>query len=185
MPRNRSEIARDEKVAAIVAAATRRLIDGGYAALSVADIARELGLAQAAIYWYFPTKDHLLIAAAERTTRDLLARKPGGGSVVDGLVWLTQRMHEGQHLRMAIRERARASDVVAAFHRDIVASMHGLLVAALRDTVPTDDLDDTAHAVMALCEGVLLQDLRPRQRTRVLRLGLDRLLHTGNPPAPT
>jgi len=46
----------------ILALAQARLREGGYEALSVAALARELGLAQNAIYWYFPSKDHLFVA---------------------------------------------------------------------------------------------------------------------------
>jgi AcrR family transcriptional regulator len=169
-------MSRDDKVDQIVDAARRRLLDGGFSALSVADVARELGLAQNAIYWYFPTKDHLLVAAVERILHDVLARKPRAGTTVEHVLWFTDRLQELQDLRLTMRERARGSEVVATFERDVVALLRVLLANALTGTVADEELDDTADAVMALCEGVLLRDLPKVDRTRILRFGLARLL---------
>ena len=176
MPRNRSGMPRSDKLEEIVDGARRRLLDGGYGALSVADLARELGLAQNAIYWYFPTKDHLLVAAVERILHDVLARKPRRGGVVDHVLWFTERLAELQDLRLTMRDRARASEVVATFERDVVALLRILLVNSSSDVVADEVLDDTADAVMALCEGVLLRDLTKTDRTSVVRFGLARLL---------
>ena len=52
MPATRHEVDRKDKVIEITAAAERQLLDGGYGSLSLASIARELGLAQNSIYWY-------------------------------------------------------------------------------------------------------------------------------------
>src|SRR5204863_259943 len=120
VPRNRAEIARADKLDEIVDAARERLVLGGYGALSVADIARQLGLAQNAIYWYFPTKDHLLVAAVERILHDVLERKPKRGTAVARVVWFAEQLHEFQALRLTIRERAQQSEAVAAFERDVV-----------------------------------------------------------------
>ena len=176
VPRTRSTVARDAKVDEIVDAARRRLLDGGYQALSVADLARTLGVAQNAVYWYFPTKDHLLVAAVERILHDVLAGKPQRGTVADRVLWFTERLHELQDLRLALRERARASEVVATFDRDVVALLRVMLANALSETIDDAVLDDTADAVMALCEGVLLRDLPRTDRTRIVRFGLARLL---------
>src|SRR2546428_3966186 len=62
MPRTRSKIDRDTKISQILEAAEQRLRKGSYEALSMAGISRDLGVAQNAIYWYFPSKDHLLVA---------------------------------------------------------------------------------------------------------------------------
>jgi AcrR family transcriptional regulator len=169
-------VARDTKLDEIVTAARRRLADGGYEALSVADIARELGLAPNAIYWYFPTKDELLVAAVERTLHDVLDRKPKDGTCVEQVLWFADRLAEFQDLRVTIRERARVSETVATFERNVVALLRVMLVGALQHDVPAGRRDDTADAVMALCEGVLLQGVTKRARSRILRFGIERLI---------
>ena len=175
VPRTRVDIARDAKVEEIVEVARQRLLDGGFAGLSVAEVARSLGLAQNAVYWYFPTKDHLFVAAVERILHDILDRKPRAGATVDRVLWFAERLAEFQDLRITMRDRARTSEVVATFERDVVALLRVLLVGSLHDVVDADRVDDTADAVLALCEGVLLRDLGPRQRSRLLRYGFERL----------
>ena len=176
MPRTRSDIHRDDKVDEIVDAARRRMVEGGYAALSLADVAPELGLAQSAIYWYFETKDQLFVAAAERILHDILARKPRQGTCVDQVVWFAERLGEFRDLRIALRERARASEVVAKFEADVVAFLRVMLANALSTAVAADELDDTTDAVMALCEGVLLRDIGKAKRARLIRFGFGRLV---------
>src|SRR3954452_14109031 len=101
MPRTRAAVSRDEKVDEIGAAAEQRLRQGGYEALSVAAIARELGLAQNAIYWYFPSKDHLFVAALERMLQKIGARKPKGeeAGAVERILWFTDQFHALSDLR--------------------------------------------------------------------------------------
>jgi len=163
-------------VAEIVDGARLRLADGGYEALSVAALARDLGVAQNAIYWYFPTKDHLFVAAVEGILHDILARKPRKGTCLDEVLWFAERLNEFQDLRITMRERARTSEVVAAFEADVVALFRVMLVGALRDHVDGDRLEDTADAVMALCEGVLIRTLSRAQRRHLIRFGFERLV---------
>ncbi|HEX4904929.1 MAG TPA: helix-turn-helix domain-containing protein, partial [Acidimicrobiales bacterium] len=176
VPRNRADVARDVKVDEIVEAARARLVDGGYGALSVAGLARELGLAQAAVYWYFPTKDDLFVAAVERILHDILERKPRRGTTIDRVLWLADRLHEFHDLRMTMRDRARVAEGVARFEADVNALFRVLLINALRDDVDGAEIDDVADAVMALCDGVLLRDLGQRRRRELIRFGFERLV---------
>ena len=178
MPRTRTDAPRDEKIDEIVKAACQRLLDGGYPALSVIDLSRQLGLAQNAIYWYFPTKDHLFVAAVERIFHDILDGKPRQGECIDRVVWFTERLSEIQELRTTIRERAQSSEVVAAFERDVDACLRVLLVRVISHDAPTEDTDATVDAVMALCEGALLRNLSKSQRSRLIRFGYERLVPT-------
>ena len=176
MPRNRADVARDVKVGEIVEAARARLVEGGYGALSVAALARDLGLAQAAVYWYFPTKDDLFVAAVERILHDVLERKPQRGATVDRVLWLSERLHEFQDLRLTMRDRARVSRTVARFESDVDALFRAMLVNSLRPDVADGELSDVADAVMALCDGVLLRDVGRNRRRQLIRFGFDRLV---------
>src|SRR5438270_14019416 len=80
MPRTRPELDRVEKETAILEAAIQQLETGGYGALSVAAIARDLGVAQNAVYWYFPTKDHLFVAALPQLGHRVVAAKMRAGT---------------------------------------------------------------------------------------------------------
>src|SRR5437660_9391511 len=108
MPRTRPAESRDEKMDEILAVAERRLRQGGYEALSVAAIARELGVAQNAIYWYFPSKDHLFVAGLERILQVIAARKPSRSrSTIERVLWFTDQFEALSDMRAAMTERAR------------------------------------------------------------------------------
>ena len=175
MPRTRPHLERDEKVDQLVDAAVRRLIDGGYGNLSVADIARELGLAQNAIYWYFPSKDHLFVAALQRIVDSVMSKKPRGEGTVARVIWFADRLDEFQPLRTALSDRARVSPVVADFEKELYAGLKGLLSGALSATVPARELEITADAVIGLIDGVLMQQATRKKRAELLRFGLQRL----------
>src|SRR3712207_9351388 len=86
-------------------------------------IARELGIAQNAVYWYFPSKDHLFVAALERMLRDVVARKPPRQrSLERKILWFVEQLEEMAEVRAAMFERARTSEVVARF----VAELHAV-----------------------------------------------------------
>src|SRR5207244_9299023 len=119
MPRTRHEIDRDDKVDEMLDAAERRLLGGGYAAMSVASIARQLGVAQNSVYWYFPSKDDLFVAVLRRLLARTLAAKPPAGGLKRQVLWFADRLYELSPLRATVRERAKHSDVVAGFEREL------------------------------------------------------------------
>jgi AcrR family transcriptional regulator len=177
MPRTRTELERDVKVAEIVEAAEGRLREGGYEALSVAGIARQLGLAQNAIYWYFPSKDHLFVAALERMLREIVARKPSQeAGEVERILWFTDEFQLLSGLRSAMNERARSSEVVADFVAELDALLARMLSNALRDHVGEEELPVAVEAFRATVEGTFVKGLDERERRRVLTFALERLI---------
>src|SRR5947209_20331042 len=134
MPRTRSEQSRPEKVEEILELAERRLRDGGWESLSVAGIARELGLAQNAIYWYFPSKDHLFVAALERMLMQTIARKPSRRvGDLERILWFTDRFQVLSDLRGPMNERARRSPVVAEFVARLDELLSRMLAVAMAE----------------------------------------------------
>jgi AcrR family transcriptional regulator len=178
MPKTRPGMTTEEKADEIVAVAQRRLQDGGYDALSVAAIARELGIAQNSIYWYYATKDHLFVAALERTLREIAARKPSRAtSAVDRVLWFTDQFATLSGLRAAMTERGRASPVVAEFVSGLEELLSRMLANALRDHIPDRELPLAVESFRATVEGTFVQGLGKRDRRRVLRFVLERLIH--------
>jgi AcrR family transcriptional regulator len=165
---------------AIAAAAERRLREGGYEALSVAAIARELGLAQNAIYWYFPSKDHLFVAALERMLREIAARKPSRDvGEVERILWFTDQFQSLSHLRGAMNERARSSAVVARFVADLDALLSRMLSNVLRERVPAAELPVAVEMFRATVEGTFVKGLSKQARKKVLSYTLERLIAQG------
>jgi AcrR family transcriptional regulator len=178
MPRTRTELNRDAKVAEIVEAAERRLRKGGYEALSVVGIARELGLAQNAIYWYFPTKDHLFVAALERVLGEISARKPKREEAgpIERILWFTDQFQALSDLRGAMNERARDSQVVADFVEELDALLSRMLSYALRDHVQAKELPVAVETFRATVEGTFVKGLDQQARREVLTFALERLM---------
>src|SRR2546428_12358284 len=116
MPRTRNDADWNLKSGRVLDAAEARLLDGGYEAMSIAAIARDLDLAQNSIYWYFPSKDHLFVAALRRLLPRIVAAKPPARrGLTAQVLWFVDRLDELRPIIVAVHERARISQVVAEF----------------------------------------------------------------------
>jgi AcrR family transcriptional regulator len=177
MPKTRTEVPKEEKVEEILAVAERRLRDGGYEALSVSAVARELNLAQNAIYWYFPSKDHLFVGALERMLRDISARKPSRTKdTIERILWFADEFAALSGLRAAMTERARSSPVVADFVENLDQLLSRMLANAFRGHVPDEEVPLAVEAFRAASEGTFAKGLDRRERRRVLKFTLQRLM---------
>lgn len=181
MPRRRVELERDEKTREILDAAAARLRADGYDGLSVAALARDLGIANNSVYWYFRSKDELVIAAVEEMLRDVVGRKPPASRGLEHQVlWFVDQLAELADLRAALAQRARTSPIVADFVADTNARLRRMLAHALQPHLPPRDLHDATDAFLAAVEGTQAAAL-PRSRQRqVLRYALRKL--TAPPP---
>jgi AcrR family transcriptional regulator len=180
LPRTNTTSTRDEKMARIVDAAEAGIARGGYEALSVAAIARELGLAQNAIYWYFPSKDELFVAALQRMLDRIAARKPSRArDTVERILWFTDEFAAVFALAAAMNERARASPVVATFVAELDATIARMLSNALAGSVPASELPLAVDAFRATVEGTFVKGLGRQQRRRILRFALAQLAQAG------
>jgi AcrR family transcriptional regulator len=177
VPRTRSDVEREAKVAEIVEAAGRRLAEGGYDALSVAGVARELGLAQNAVYWYFPSKDHLFVAALDRMLRDVVARKPPTQrSIEHKVLWFVGQLEQMEDVRAALYERARVSPIVAEFADGLHQTWRHMLGNVLASRVPESELPAAVDALIATIQGALFQPMKPADRRRLIAFALERLV---------
>ena len=177
MPKTRLSQSKDEKSAAILEAAERQLHEGGYAALSVAAIARELGVAQNTIYWYFPAKDDLFVAVLARMLREIHARKPSkNAGKVEQILWFTDQFEELSGLRAAMTERARSSPVVAEFVKQLDQQLSRMLSGALAQDVPAAELPLAVETFRATVEGTFVKGLGRRERRRLLTYALRQLI---------
>jgi AcrR family transcriptional regulator len=155
--------------------AERRLRDGGYDQLSIAAMARELGLAQNAIYWYFPSKDELFVATLERMLHEIAARKPKGADTVTRILWWVDEFEPISGLRPAMTERARSSPVVADFVAELEELLSRMLSNALKASVGDEELPRVVATLRATIEGTFAKGLPREQRREVLSYALSRL----------
>jgi len=177
VPRTRPEINRDEKVAQVLRAGERRLLDGGFEELSMIGIARDLGLAQNAIYWYFPSRADLFVAVLRHILEGIAARKPRGEvGVLERTLWWTDQFARIYELRPAMQEQARKSEVVAKFVDELDELLERMLTNAFRGRVPDSQLPVAIGSFRATVIGTYAQGLPRRRRREVLGFALDRLL---------
>jgi AcrR family transcriptional regulator len=182
MPRTRPELNRQEKVAEILAAGERRLRDGGFDALSISGIARDLGLAQNAIYWYFPSRAELFVAVLRRILEGIAARKPRHSiNIVERALWFTDQFAPLYNLRPAMQEQARESADVAQFVRELDNLLERMLTNLFRERVLEDDLPLAIDSFRAAVTGAYAQGLSRARRRKVLAYTLDQLLETHAP----
>ena len=184
MPRTRPTESRDATKAAILEAAERRLRTGGYQALSVAAIARDLGLAQNTLYWYFASKDELFVATLRRILGQIAARKPAPDvGRVEQILWFTDQFQELSDLRGPMNDRARESAIVASFVQELEALLSRMLSNALSEYLSADELPLAVETFRATVEGTFVKGLDRRARRRVLTFALERLIAEQAPPS--
>ncbi|MEA2684555.1 MAG: hypothetical protein QOK05_2883 [Chloroflexota bacterium] len=176
-PANRKTSPRETKEDQILDAAERQLLSGGYGALSVIGIGRQLGVAANTIYWYFPSKDHLFVAALRRMSQRIVEEKPPhNAGFVQQTKWFVDRLAEMRPVRTAMHERAQGSEVVAEFERGFQALLRQMLEGGLREHLPAASIGDSADVILATIEGLLVTDKTPAQRHRILERLLSGLL---------
>jgi AcrR family transcriptional regulator len=177
MPSTRTKLDREAKEGEILELAEQRLRRDGYDGLSVAALARELGLAQNAIYWYFPSKDHLFVAVLRRMLEDVAARKPRADrGHRQRILWFADQLEPLSQLRPALRERARQAEVAASFLEELEALLSRMLANALRgEGVAEADLPLAVDAFRAAVEGSYVKRMSRARRRKVLGYVLDRL----------
>jgi TetR/AcrR family transcriptional regulator, repressor of the mexAB-oprM multidrug resistance operon len=175
MPRNRRQIDREEKVDAILAVAERQLSEGGLDALSVAAIARELGVAQNAVYWYFPSRAHLFVAALRRMLHAIAARKPRRQQGLERILWWTDQFASLYRFRAALQQLASEMEVVAEFVRELDGVLDRMASNALRERVSDDDLPAAVASFRAMVTGTYAEALSRKDRHRLVTFWLERL----------
>jgi AcrR family transcriptional regulator len=173
MPSARVEMQRADKLEEILDAAQQRLLEGGYDHMSVAAIARQLGLSQNTIYWYFPSKDDLLAAAARRVFESQVASKPSHRNELNKVLWTAARMSELARLRGLVRERAPCSTAVAELEQDLEGWVSTLLTSGIL-TSRHPDARIAATAFRATVEGTIALGLPSTDRRRIITWSFQR-----------
>jgi len=177
MAKTRTDLDRKAKEGEILEPAERRLREEGYEGLSVAALARELGLAQNAIYWYFPSKDHLFVAVLRLMLEQLAARKPRGDvGHRQRILWFTDQLEPLSRLRPALRERAQRTEVAAEFLAELEDLLARMLSNSLRaEGVGEEELSLAVEAFRAAVEGSYAKGMSRPRRRKMLGYVLDQL----------
>lgn len=175
MPRNRRDVDREQKIREILDVAVEQVQEGGYAALSAGAIAEQVGIARGAVYWYFPSKDHLFAAASAAAIQRAVAQPPRELDSVELIVWAVNRLSRLRHVHTGLQERARMSEAAAEVGRVLQVDMRRRLREALAELVPEDRLDVATETTFIFVQGVLSMPLDKKRRETAMRFLLDQL----------
>lgn len=163
----------EERKAQIVAEVLRLADEIGPDRLSTTDVARAVGLSQPAIFRHFPTKGALWFAVAE----DIAARLRQNWAAAEAQTTepskRLQALIEAQLTAIArtpalpsilfSRELQVDNTALRDVFRELLATFHGRLVAALRDQQASGDLrsdvaaEDVAMLLTSLVQGVAIR----------------------------
>lgn len=176
MPRKRSGLDRDEKVAEILALATGILRDGRVQELTVNRVASDLGLARAAVYWYFPSRDDLFVAATSQLFAEAFSVPPARATVRRQIEWAVDTL-AGLYpvyaeLQQIAAEHAGAADVLVGFQVGLCDALKGIL----RPQIEERAVQGVADTFVMFCEGLLGRRLPAPLRRRHLNFAMDAIL---------
>lgn len=153
--------------AAVIAAASRLFAERGVAAVTLADVAAEVGLARTSLYRYYPDKAHLLAAwfhtemdpLHERSAAIAHRDEPAGDRLDAWLTLHFDYVTAPEHRAMAdavpefagLADSARAE--IAASHRALYGTL-GEILAELVGPLP-DGVARDGHVVLMFTVGLL------------------------------
>src|SRR3984957_5852683 len=158
MPRNRQQIPKAEREAALLEQARELFIAKGYRGTRVAEVGRAAGIASAAVHWYFPTKDDLFAAVLEQVFGEAIADVDASDRSARDKLEAFLSMTKGYRvLHRQAYERMEESEALRAVYLGLLQWLEDLLLQAISARLPegvdTDLIADTAHVLL---EGMLI-----------------------------
>lgn len=170
----------DEAIARILAAANKAIDQRG-ADISIADVARTLGVTRQTVYRYFPSTDALLVAAAVHAATDFLDRmaehlvgitdpaKAVTEGIATALEWLPKDKHIGLLIvpgKPTAHTESVTSDVAVKFANSMLRRFD-VDWAGLGFT--DADLDELAEHLLRIIQSFVIDPGRPPRRGDELR----------------
>ncbi|WP_241251274.1 TetR/AcrR family transcriptional regulator [Candidatus Protofrankia californiensis] len=170
MPRNRQEVPREERIDALLAVAEQQFLARGFAATSVAEIARAAGIEPGSVYWYFRSKDHAFAAVLNRLLDGEVDRIDAfDGDPAQKLFAALDSVERRRSLHPCVAERAPHSPTVMEYHERLHSWLHDLALATVTDHVDETEQDIAADAVVATIEGGLADPAPTRPTSSLVR----------------
>jgi AcrR family transcriptional regulator len=180
--------ASDEEAVARILAAASKAIDTHGADISIADVARTLGVTRQTVYRYFPSTDALLSAAATNAASgylDRLADHLAGitdpaDAVVEGIATTLEWLPKDKHVGLLLgpdRAGAFSADVTSDIAVDFARTMLGRFDVNWARLGYTDaDLDELAEHLLRIVQSFVIDPGRPPRTGAQLRRYLRRWL---------
>jgi AcrR family transcriptional regulator len=185
----------DEAVARILAAANKAIDQRG-ADISIADVARTLGVTRQTVYRYFPSTDALLVAAAVHAATDFLDRMAEhlvgitdpAEAVTEGIATALEWLPKDKHIGLLVvpgkptaHTESVTSDVAVKFANSMLRRFD-VDWAGLGFT--DADLDELAEHLLRIIQSFVIDPGRPPRRGDELRDYLRRWVGSAVLPSP-
>lgn len=152
----------------ILLAAQRCFVRSGFHQTSMQEICAEVGMSPGGLYRYFPSKEAIIAAIAERDRADAAANFaavsdiPDFFAALEGLArhYLVERSDEELGLCAEIKAESRRNPDIARIYQGINTGVHAGLAdvlrkGAARGDIPADlDFDGIATVLLALGDGI-------------------------------
>ena len=170
----------DEAVERILAAASTAIDERG-ADISIADVARTLGVTRQTVYRYFPSTDALLVATAVHAATDFLDRMAQhlvgitdpAEAVAEGIATALEWLPKDKHIGLLIvpgRATAHTESVTSDLAVQFANSMLRRFDVDWASVGFTDaDLDELAEHLLRVIQSFVIDPGRPPRRGAELR----------------
>lgn len=171
MARNKREVDPEVKREQIEAAACMLFLVEGYEATSMATVAKAAGVAPNTLYWYFASKDDLLVAILDRLVNRATAQLADmqGHTLTAQLGWLLTEFQQASKLISTVHARLDKSDQIRIWHD----RFHAMLDAMLVQQMVSKGMSRAKASVMAtvgtyVVEGLLSHPHTAQQADKVV-----------------
>ena len=172
MARNKRDVDAEVKREQIEEAACALFLSEGYEATSMAAVGKAAGVAPNTLYWYFASKDDLLVATLNRLVNKALLQLAGMQdlSLGDQLRWLLGEFQQASKLISTVHSRLDRSETVREWHD----RFHEMLDAMLVQQMVSKGMSRTKASVMAtvgtyVVEGLLSHPHTSQQFDKVVQ----------------
>lgn len=175
----------DEAVARILAAAGNAIDERG-ADVSIADVARTLGVTRQTVYRYFPSTDALLVAAAVHAADDFLDRLAEHlhgitdpvSAVTEAIATALEWLPEDKHIGLLVAP-GRADEHTASVTSDVALRFANAMIRRFDVDWATagfadDELDELAEHLLRIIQSFVIDPGRPPRAGADLRSYLRR-----------
>ena len=176
----------DEEAVARILAAASKAIDVHGADISIADVARTLGVTRQTVYRYFPSTDALLAAAATNAATSYLDRLADhlagitdpADAAVEGIATTLEWLPNDKHMGLLL-----GPDRAGAFSADVTSDIALRFARTMLNRFDVnwaefgfsdDDLDELAEHLLRVIQSFVIDPGRPPRRGAKLRRYLRR-----------
>ena len=171
MPKNHRHVDAEVKKEQIERAAAELFMEQGYESTSMAAIARDAGIATNTIYWYYPSKDDLLLAVLNKLVAEGLQQMAASTDLapVERVMTLMELFEGAGALMNVVHSRLAHSQPVKEWHEGFHAMMENMIAMELVQlgSNPATAQGDT-KVIIYVIEGLLAHPHQAQEREQIL-----------------